>query len=89
MNDANKVSGCGWLPCVLAFTIVIGLVIAVKLVQSGKSQNPIGIETYQSNLTVNYNKLYEFNYEGCQYVGVHFSLTHKGNCTNGVHLYNK
>ncbi len=31
--------------------------------------------------------LSEFNYDGCQYLFLDRGLSHKGNCTNSIHLY--
>ncbi len=31
----------------------------------------------------------EITYFGCEYVTYDRSLTHKGNCTNSIHIYNK
>ncbi len=27
--------------------------------------------------------------DGCQYIKRGYALTHKGNCTNSIHIYNK
>lgn len=56
---------------------------------SGKNSTSLKYVATLPSDVLGLNSVYETTIENCEYLVYDRSLTHKGNCTNLIHYYNK
>lgn len=66
----------------IAFVLVLLFPHIGTLAEKNSSKETVGVVEGISVLS-------EFTYQGCQYIRFYYGVTHKGNCTNVIHSYNK
>jgi hypothetical protein len=78
-------------------TIVITLMLLGSLLVSCEEQKSVPVVEPPKELSKTtenyYQRVFEFTYEGCEYIKVGFGKSiwgaHKGNCKNPIHFENK